>query len=265
MKNRFSWTLIALLVAVPVFADDDRQPKHERDNIFVERLGGPCAQTIKIGSGGKFEMLELGNHGFLGIEITTLTPELCAHFGLTTEHGVMVSKVMDDSPALAAGLQVGDIVTRVDGEDVRTANELSRVVRHRQKDDVVEIEYWRDGDVATASAVLGAQERCGFDMGGLLELQIEGDAPQLRFGMPPGTRELFENEFHFDDSTVNEAMGRLYEVFEGEDWLHQMQRFEDGDMEEIQKRMDEVMGRLEKLEKELAREREKLHEKDEHL
>ena len=86
-------------------------------------------------------------HGgaFLGVQLSDLTPELRAHFGVPEDAGVMVGKLVDDSPALRAGLEVGDIVTAVDGEPVASAPALARAVRGREDGDTVMLEVWRDG------------------------------------------------------------------------------------------------------------------------
>ena len=48
----------------------------------------------------------------LGVGLTDLTPELREHFGVGGDAGVMISRVVEDSPAAKAGLRVGDIIER---------------------------------------------------------------------------------------------------------------------------------------------------------
>ena len=99
-----------------------------------------------------------GKGGFLGVQLTELTAELRTHFGAPTDRGVMVGKVVPESAAETAGLQVGDIVTTVDGEPVKFAGELSHAIRSREGGEAVELGIWRQGYAETVTAVLGESE-----------------------------------------------------------------------------------------------------------
>jgi hypothetical protein len=96
--------------------------------------------------------------GFLGVGLTPMTPELRAHFGVPEDAGVLVSKVVEGSPAQAAGLQVGDILTAVGGEAVGSAMALTHAVRSREAGETVTLEVWRDGQPLTLSATLAESE-----------------------------------------------------------------------------------------------------------
>ena len=102
-----------------------------------------------------------GRHGgaFLGVQLSELTPELRAHFGVPEDAGVMVGKVVDDSPALRAGLQVGDIVTAVGDQPVASASALAHAIRSREDGETVVLEVWRDGRVQKIDATLEERER----------------------------------------------------------------------------------------------------------
>jgi serine protease Do/serine protease DegQ len=66
--------------------------------------------------------------GWLGIAIQDLTPELAAGFGVSSGTGVLVSDVMKDGPADAAGLKPGDIITEFSGRSIKDVTELQRRV-----------------------------------------------------------------------------------------------------------------------------------------
>jgi len=55
------------------------------------------------------------HHAEIGIGIQTITPLLAAGMNLPRNYGVIVSDVLPDSPALAAGVRVGDVLLTVDG------------------------------------------------------------------------------------------------------------------------------------------------------
>ncbi len=70
--------------------------------------------------------------GYLGVRSIEMTPELRQHFGAPKDAGVLVGTVEPESPAAKAGIQVGDILTAVDGEGVGSTRALSRSVRRPQ-------------------------------------------------------------------------------------------------------------------------------------
>jgi serine protease Do len=66
--------------------------------------------------------------GWLGIVIQDLTPELAAGFGLPDTGGVLISDVMKDSPAEAAGMRPGDVIVEFTGTPIKEVTELQRRV-----------------------------------------------------------------------------------------------------------------------------------------
>lgn len=118
-------------------------------------------QVMMLGDGHHGGMHHLGMHGggtFLGVQLSELTPELRRHFGVPEDAGVMVSKVLDDSPASRAGVAVGDIISAVDGGAVASGRELARRIRGYDGGAAVNLEVWRGGSVQTLPATLEARE-----------------------------------------------------------------------------------------------------------
>ncbi|HEY0510785.1 MAG TPA: PDZ domain-containing protein, partial [Thermoanaerobaculia bacterium] len=86
-------------------------------------------RIVVVDQDGKQKVWEgngpLVRRGYLGIGLTELTPELRTHFGVPEEAGVMVSKVEPGSPAEKAGIKVGDILTRVDGNAIKSSWDIT--------------------------------------------------------------------------------------------------------------------------------------------
>jgi membrane-associated protease RseP (regulator of RpoE activity) len=82
--------------------------------------------------------------GCLGVRSIEMTPDLRQHFGAPRDAGVMVGSLEADGPAARAGIQVGDILTAVDGEQVGSTRELSRSVRRHKAGDAVKVDLLRD-------------------------------------------------------------------------------------------------------------------------
>jgi len=62
--------------------------------------------------------------GWLGVSIQELSPELASQFGLEEPKGVLVSDVLDNSPAKKAGLERGDVIVEYDGKPVENPTQL---------------------------------------------------------------------------------------------------------------------------------------------
>ena len=96
---------------------------------------------------------------FVGILMQSLTPSLRQAIGeKVPERGALVSQVQPGSPAEEAGVQVGDIVVRLDGEPMTDSREVQRAVLRKRVGDHVRLGIWRDGK-ETEIAVKAAPER----------------------------------------------------------------------------------------------------------
>lgn len=65
--------------------------------------------------------------------------------------------VVAGSPAERAGLQTGDIITGIDGQDAVSSDQLVAVTLSKRAGDRVELRYERQGSSRTASVTLGSQ------------------------------------------------------------------------------------------------------------
>ena len=93
----------------------------------------------------------------LGVDTLTVDdvePEVLEEYGITVEEGAFVSDILEDSPAAEGGLELGDVITAVDGEPITTSEQLGEVIRSHEVGDEVEIEYQRGGDTQTTSVTL---------------------------------------------------------------------------------------------------------------
>jgi len=126
---------------------------------------GPGRFAFRMNMGG----------GYLGVQLTELTPELRTHFGVGEDEGVMISKIVDDSPAQRAGLEVGDIVTAADSERVGSGHGLARLIRGKEDGESVLLEVWRDGSVLQLSAAIEEREPAAHGMHHSFSIDCEGD------------------------------------------------------------------------------------------
>ena len=96
--------------------------------------------------------------GLLGVQIQPVTTELAQSMSLSGDKGALVAQVQPDSPALAAGIQSGDVIKSVDGKDVATIKDLTRMISAIKPGTSVKLGVWRDGKDMTVTAKVGDQK-----------------------------------------------------------------------------------------------------------
>jgi S1-C subfamily serine protease len=112
------------------------------------------------------------DYAFLGVTSETIYPQLAEHLNLDTDHGAMVSEVVDGSPAAEAGLKAGtdestfqlqrvksggDVILAVDGKPVFRNSDLSELIAAHKPGDTVTLEVLRDGEKAGVEVHLGSR------------------------------------------------------------------------------------------------------------
>jgi S1-C subfamily serine protease len=86
--------------------------------------------------------------------VTTVTSAIQHYYGLLVNTGALVTSVANDSPADKAGLRAGDVITKIDDEDIGTSEELVSAIGSHQIGDQVEIVYYRGNVQKVAIAAL---------------------------------------------------------------------------------------------------------------
>ena len=92
--------------------------------------------------------------GYLGVSIQDVTKDIADSVGLPSASGAIVREPTEDGPAGAAGVESGDIILKVDGDQIDDALDLSRTIASKAPDSTVELTIWRDGAETTISVTL---------------------------------------------------------------------------------------------------------------
>lgn len=156
-----AWSLALGLAALTGAAYAETAGDKEPQKIEKRRV-------VVVDKDGKRQVFEgdgpMMRRGYLGVGLTELTPELRTHFGVPDDAGAMVSKVEPGSPADKAGIKVGDILTSIDGQDVRSSWDVMAKVRRFDDGQQVPIEVWRNGKAQNFTATIVEKERPELDM-----------------------------------------------------------------------------------------------------
>lgn len=113
-----------------------------------------------------FDFDRLGKHGAfvlgsrrpaLGVELVDVTPELREHLGGDPDTGVLVGRVLPGTPAEAAGVRVGDLLVKVEGEAIADVGDLRRALDERRGRSF-SIEVLRDGRSVSFDVTLPSRD-----------------------------------------------------------------------------------------------------------
>jgi serine protease Do len=95
--------------------------------------------------------------GWLGIAMQPLTPALATAVGHPGAQGVLVDKVINDSPAQKAQLKQGDVITAFNGEAIKGPRDLAIDVANAANGSSAKLTIWRDGQQSDVDVAIGTQ------------------------------------------------------------------------------------------------------------
>ncbi|MFP4082584.1 MAG: PDZ domain-containing protein [Candidatus Aminicenantes bacterium] len=156
---------------------------------------------------------------YIGVYLEELNRELSEYFGLEEGTGLLVSRVTEDSPAAKAGLKVGDVIIKADGQRVESVRELSELIQDKEKGDKIEIEFLRDKKKKSIQVEIEEEKRGRY--------------------------------FYF--SRNGDKYADVWDEFK-ENWERQYQEFQDRYQDDLKKSMEKLNKEFKKISKELARE-----------
>jgi C-terminal processing protease CtpA/Prc len=119
------------------------------------------------------------SRGFLGVQSQNVDPVwLRKAFGV--KHGVMISNVLNSSPAWGAGIRAGDILTQYLGRRISSSEQLSKLIAANRPGDVVSLALVRGGRSLSFTVQLSSREAMG--VAGVLD--PVNNRPDTTYGQP---------------------------------------------------------------------------------
>ena len=133
--------------------------------------------------------MEFGNvqRGILGIEGGELNSKASKELGVNDTEGFYINKVTKNSGAEKAGLQKGDIIKKLDSQNINTYAELSGYISTKRPNDKVQVTFVRDGETKTVPVTLIKNELVTTEFKGL-ELENIEAADKKKFRIDYGVR-----------------------------------------------------------------------------
>ncbi len=95
---------------------------------------------------------------WLGVETHEVTTDKAKELKLPAERGVVLGKIVADSPAAKAGLKENDVVTEMNGQRIEGTAQFRRMIHEIPAGRAVQLTVWRDGRSQTLNVTLGKSE-----------------------------------------------------------------------------------------------------------
>ena len=135
------------------------------------------------------DIMEFGGvqRGILGVEGSELNSKASQEFGIKDTEGFYISKVTKNSGAEKAGLQKGDIIKKLDSQNIDTFAELSGYISTKRPNDKVQVTFIRDGETKSVPVTLIKNDVFITEFKGL-ELENIESADKKKFRIDYGVR-----------------------------------------------------------------------------
>ena len=103
------------------------------------------------------EIISTGSvtHAYFGLGAVPIPPSAAAQAGVP--EGLYVQTVTPGGPAATAGLRMGDVITKINGQPATSTVQLQELTLTMKPGATVQLEYSRGGQSATATVTLGAE------------------------------------------------------------------------------------------------------------
>ena len=91
----------------------------------------------------------------LGVTVTNVTPEVAVRFNLPTDSGALVIELDVDGPAASAGVQPGDVIIGIEGQEVESISDVRSILDGYEPGESVSVTVNRGGQIQDIDVVLG--------------------------------------------------------------------------------------------------------------
>ncbi|MBV8844232.1 MAG: PDZ domain-containing protein, partial [Bryobacterales bacterium] len=92
---------------------------------------------------------------YLGVSLQPVTSEIASAFHLSKPEGALIASVENNGPAAKSGLQTGDVILAVDGQQVEDSRALQLKIGGLSPGTTVKLTVWRNGNTRDVSVPLG--------------------------------------------------------------------------------------------------------------
>lgn len=139
-------------------------------------------------------------HGWLGVGLQELTPELSKNFG--TDKGVIINQVLPGGPGENGGIQPGDVILKIDDEVIDKVSELQQIISRKSPGEKVRILALRNKENITLDVIVGTRPE-------------DKDTVSITQEQPEGGNTSVSDEQHWKGlavSNITDEISRKYNI-----------------------------------------------------
>lgn len=135
------------------------------------------------------DIMEFGNvqRGMLGVEGAEMNATLSKEFGVKQTEGFFVSGVTKNSGAEKSGLTKGDIIVKLDNQNISSAADVNSYINTKRPNDVVKVTFLRDEKLMTTSVSLSKNDIINTEFKGI-KIENIGSADKKKFRIGYGVK-----------------------------------------------------------------------------
>jgi serine protease Do len=124
--------------------------------------------------------------GWMGVQVQGVTKDIADSLGLNKAEGAIVAEPQAGSPAAQAGIKEGDVITAVNGREMKDGRDLARTIAGIAPGTSIKLDVWRNGETKTMSLTLGQlpNERQA-NAAGEYQGNASGSTPRLGLTLAP--------------------------------------------------------------------------------
>ncbi len=193
-------------------------------------------------------VIEYREHrGYMGVSISGLSKQLGEYFGVEKGRGALITEVVEDSPAMEAGLKAGDVIVNIEGERITDPGDVTDIMEDFEEGDEIEVTVMRDKSEKNIKLEVGEYDH---DDHGLFRFYGDHD---------------FDFNFDFESLRGLQGLRWLHDVDDDADYYFDAKNkyFDSKDFKnDLRKEIQELEKELQSLKKsefkELQKEMEKL-------
>ncbi len=230
-KKTFNLALGEKKTAYVTINIDDYDDLADRVHYSTLGRGGNVWVTS---SGGSFPVY--GGRGRMGVQLHELDGDLAPYFKVKEGEGVLVLKVIEDSPAEEAGLKAGDVIVKIDDTEIEEIDDVFEAI----SDVNVEVEEDDDEKEVTVDVTIARNVTVTVLRGGrtkTFEVELEDDMAMHREFMIKGPH-MMEEMRHIEMHVPQMRAMKIYRM--DEEKLEAKMKALEKEMQKLQKKLEEI-------------------------
>ncbi len=154
--------------------------------VHFDRRGSELMTVVKVGPDPSSAKPKQSRKAWLGIDTQVLSPDLAEALDLKGKKGVRVTRVHEGTTAAKAGLQVGDVLLKLDGMVINArrpedADVFDSLIRQYDVDLEVELDLVRGGEKQTLTAALETRPVSSSELEDYEDIDFEFTVRELSF------------------------------------------------------------------------------------